>query len=454
MAGLYYYLRGAGGDKAKKSVIIRFQHNGNFERATKAKVAKKDFDEARGMVKPKVAGAAEENKKIDQVRSRFLQALEWIENSKLELNLDTFKAKYQALEKILSVVEKDSFQRNAQLSRDAVAEDLHAEIAKLEDKLEKARIKLKHILHPDWNGRLLSNAFDLYIKASRKDPLAVATIRNYNVTERLMERKYPGINVDELTKKHLEDLRDEWVKAGKANSSLNEHFIRLKAILKHYAEEVDPSLNLSQLMKVKAGTIVFDKRVIFLDAQELNALDRLVLDKPREQYIRDFFLLSCYTGLRHVDLHFSENKITSNKYLQLFAKKTKSIFSVPYLEHAEAIMERLNDNPYRKEYKKQWVGNFSDEVKQLFEKIPAMRKLEAVTLQDDSPEKPRWELISSKVGRKTFINICMLAGVSIDTVAHWVGHNTVEMIHKHYKDHNAIGDAEREKLNIAFQRTK
>ena len=94
MAGLSYYLRGAGDDTAKKTVVVRFRHNGNFDRATEAKVAKKDFDADAGLVKVKVDGAAELNKEINFVRSRFLDVLSQIENGKLELNLDTFKVKY------------------------------------------------------------------------------------------------------------------------------------------------------------------------------------------------------------------------------------------------------------------------------------------------------------------------------------------------------------------------
>lgn len=75
MAGLSYYLRGAGDDTAKKTVIIRFRHNGNFERAADAKVAKKDFDADAGMVKVNVDGAAELNKEIAFLRSRFLEGI-------------------------------------------------------------------------------------------------------------------------------------------------------------------------------------------------------------------------------------------------------------------------------------------------------------------------------------------------------------------------------------------
>lgn len=60
-------------------------------------------------------------------------------------------------------------------------------------------------------------------------------------------------------------------------------------------------------------------------------------------------------------------------------------------------------------------------------------------------------MITSKVGRKTFINICMLAGVASDTVADWVGHKDPTMIHQHYKDHKAISEQERKKLEESFE---
>lgn len=451
MAGLSYYLRGAGDDKAKKTVVIRFRHNGNFDRATEAKVAKKDFDADAGMVKVKVDGAAELNKEIAFVRSRFLEVLSQIENDKLEINLDTFKAKYLTLEEQLEVWAKDSVKRTVKLTYNALADDLYLEIARLEGELVEARRKLNTVLYPggEREARRLFNVFEAFLATKRGKALSDATKKNYRVTKRLVEREYPGIMVQELTQQHLDDLGDRYLGTNNRNSSLGEHYIRLKAVIRYFADEIDPTLDVRYLKKVKAKRAINDKPVIFLRPNELNALFYLELPDARQRYIRDLFLLSCYTGLRHVDLHFDEENVTVDDYIEVFARKTQHKFSVPYLSRAKEVMERLKFSGYV--YKPQLVGNYNTEVKEICALLPIFQGKKSVSLVPGSKKKERWEMITSKVGRKTFINICMLAGVASDTVADWVGHKDPTMIHQHYKDHKAISEQERKKLEESFE---
>ena len=451
MAGLSYYLRGAGDDTAKKTVVVRFRHNGNFDRATEAKVAKKDFDADAGLVKVKVDGAAELNKEINFVRSRFLDVLSQIENGKLELNLDTFKVKYLTLEKQLEVWAKDSHKRNVQLSYNAIADDLRLKIARLEGELDEARRKLNDILYPagEREARILSNVFEAFLATKRGKALSPATKKNYRVTKRLMEREFPGIMVQELTQQHLDDLGRTLPGYRQPYSSLGEHYIRLKAVIRYFADEIDPTLDVRYLKKVKAEPSINDKPVIFLRPNELDALFHAELPKARQRYIRDLFLLSCYTGLRHVDLHFDEDNITVDEYIEVFAQKTKHKFSVPYLSRAKEVMQRLKSSGYV--YKPQLVGNYTSEVKEICSLLPIFAALKSVSLVPGSAKKERWQMITSKVGRKTFINICMLTGVASDTVADWVGHKDPTMIHQHYKDHKAMSEQERKKLEDSFK---
>jgi integrase len=451
MAGLSYYLRGAGDDTAKKTVVVRFRHNGNFERVTEAKVAKKDFDADAGLVKVKVDGAAELNKKIDFVRSRFLDVLSQIENDKLELNLDTFKVKYLTLEKQLEVWAKDSHKHKVQLSHNAIADDLRLKIARLEGKLEKARRKLNDVLYPagEREARKLFNVFEAFLATKRGKALSVATKKNYQVTKRLVEREYPGIMVQELTQQHLDDLGERYLGTDNRNSSLGEHYIRLKAVIRYFADEIDPTLDVRYLKKVKAEPAINDKPVIFLRPNELDALFYAELPDARQRYIRDLFLLSCYTGLRHVDLHFDEENVTVDDYIEVFAQKTRHKFSVPYLSRAKEVMERLKFSDYV--YKPQLVGNYNTEVKEICALLPIFQGKKSVSLVPGSEKKAHWKMITSKVGRKTFINICMLTGVASDTVADWVGHKDPTMIHQHYKDHKAMSEQERKKLEDSFK---
>jgi integrase len=451
MAGLSYYVRGAGGDDAEKTVVVRFTHNGTFDRATEAKAKERDLDKKTGVVNLKVKGSAEKNKEIDRVRSRFLTVLGWIEKYKYELSLESFKTEYIKFEKNLAVVAADEWQHKAKVTRNSIADDLYLEIARLEGELVEARRKLNDVLYPggEREARLLSNVFGAFLKTKRGKALSEATKKNYGVTKRLMEREFPGVMVHELTKQLLDDLGERYLAMDNRDSSLGEHYIRLKAVVRYFADEIDPTLDVRYLKKVKAGASINDKPVIFLRPNELNALFYAELPKARQRYVRDLFLLSCYTGLRHVDLHFDEDNVTVDEYLEVFAQKTKHKFSVPYLSRAREVMQRLKSSDYV--YKPQLVGNYTAEVKAICSLLPVFKGEKPVSLVAGSEKKKRWEMITSKVGRKTFINICMLAGVASDVVADWVGHKDPTMIHQHYKDHKAMSEQARKILEDSFK---
>jgi integrase len=451
MAKLSYLLRGSGGDEVKKTVVVRFTHDGvTYDKRTEAKASKKDFDQDAGLVKIRVKGSAVENKKIDLVRSRFHETLKRLESWNLEPTVTNFKFKYEELLSQLVVTERN--ETKYALLRSLTADDLRMEIRQLEDQLEEKRVKLHNLLYPgtDRDERLFFETFQQYIDYSRANPLVKNTVDNWMKTKALIKRELPGAHVEDLNLKVLHDLRDRLVAKPLRNSTIYEHFIRIKASLRHFAKERDKTLDLDYLKDIQIGTIINDKPVIFLQPGELDALFDLPLRSLRLQHVRDRFLLSCYTGLRHVDLHFSEDSVTDDDYIQIFAAKTQRAFSVPYLVRAKELMERLKLNPYK--YDKQLVGNFSADIKLICQKLDIFQVQKPVSLKPDSEKKPRWKMISSKAGRKTFINICMVNGTPIDVVAKWVGHASIDMINEHYKDHRGISDVERDRLNQGFQR--
>ena len=98
------------------------------------------------------------------------------------------------------------------------------------------------LLYPRASERLPSHAFKMFLEQDRENKPSTATVKNYGVTGRLIEREFSNFRVEELTQKMLAGLRDKLVEAGGKNSAVEEHFIRLKAVLKQFQEVVDTVL--------------------------------------------------------------------------------------------------------------------------------------------------------------------------------------------------------------------
>jgi integrase len=450
MAEIVCYLRGTSKTKPKGTVTVRFTHNReHFERATKVRVTAKDFDEGAGRVKNRATGAAGYNDEIEVMRSRFQWALSRVVNDKLDPTAANIRDAYERL----LAIREPTLELNQKIAakHQSVADSLRADITSLKAQLAAKEQQLKQHLESDGeNEKLLVKLIERFVEGEREKPLARATIQNYTVLGNLIKRYLPTLRIDEVTDRVLIDLRNTLIKKGLANSSIREKFIQLKAVIKYFAEEYD--IDTRFLAKVKVAPGANDKPAIYLNPKELTELELLELPTPRARYVRDLFLLSCFTGLRHVDLHFSEAQIEDN-YLQMFGTKTERRFDLPFTEKARAILTRMVESGYN--YTPQLVGNYSNEVKAICALIPSFSKPVAISLRkpkpgEKIPTKPKHQFISSKVGRKTFINSCLIKGVRIEVVAEWVGHSNLEMINSHYSNKKAQSDAERHKVEAGF----
>jgi integrase len=443
MATFSYYLKGK---KQEKTVIVRLTHNKeHFERAAKAKVLAKDFDEASGKVKQKLANALELNKQIELVRSRIEEALDRVKKRQLEPSKANVSAAYAVLMDQVAVLDNNSVKLDS-FSK-GVEQDIRAAITKLEAELAAKKEELAaHIEMVSGKKRkLLMTLVGEYATAKREEPLATNTQKSYLVLKNLIKQHYPTLLINEVTANTLTSLRDTLSKGGMRNSSIGEVITRLKAVIKFFAKEHD--IDTRFLADVKAGAAIQDKPVINLEPAELTELENLDLQNSRQQYIRDLFLLSCYTGLRHVDLNFTEANV-QNGYLQFLASKTKRPVEVPFSAKASQIMARMQASSY--DYNPQHVGNFSKEVKDICSLIPLLNEHVAsslIPIGKSIPTAPKYSLISSKVGRKTFINNCLIKGVRIEVVAAWVGHASLDMITNHYSNKRVQSDSERSKID-------
>jgi integrase len=210
----------------------------------------------------------------------------------------------------------------------------------------------------------------------------------------------------------------------------------------HFAE--DEGLATGFLRKFKLVQELANDNVIFLSADEIEAIAALDIKAATLRQIQQQFLFACETGLRHSDLYITAANIVGEKLKVTTRKKQKTV-TIPLTERAKAILAGPTFP-----FKQFGINHYNKAVHQICKKVAALHVPVTVThysgAKTFTETRMKWELISSHVARKSAINNWLARGVRETVVADWAGHSDLKMLQKHYQNREAASRQEALKL--------
>ena len=197
-------------------------------------------------------------------------------------------------------------------------------------------------------------------------------------------------------------------------NTINKHHSRLRTVL-------NKAINEDLLVKspyTKFRLKHKKTRRDFLTSDELNQIkkydlsDNLSIDK-----VRDFFLFSCYTGLRFNDaLSLKMNDISEDdqgiKFISIMMHKTDDFVQVPLINEVQTIIEKYCDHPDR-----EVLGFVLPRISN--QKMNSYLKV----LADISGVK---KTITHHVARHTFATQALNRGIPIEVVQKLMGHTDIQ----------------------------
>jgi len=160
---------------------------------------------------------------------------------------------------------------------------------------------------------------------------------------------------------------------------------------------------------------------VYLEENELNLIQKARLVKPNHLLVRDLFILQCLTGLSYTDmmsLKRTDFKTDNNLHSWIIKprQKTGIISTIPILPAASAIIEKYSNS---KDSKKPLLNGYSiQKYNQYLNEIGDLIGLQ--------------KTLSSHVGRRTFGNIALGRGVSLNVVSKILGHSSTLITQKIY----------------------
>jgi len=197
-----------------------------------------------------------------------------------------------------------------------------------------------------------------------------------------------------------------------------------------------------------------DKKVIFLTIEEIRTLIATVIP-PEKQYlerVRDVFVFCCFTGLRHSDVYNLRRSDVKDDHIEVTTKKTADSLVIDLNDVSKKILEKYKDVDFPEDKVLPVISNqkMNDYLKELC-KIAGFNEEIRITTYKGSERIdqvfPKYELIGTHQGRKSFICNALAAGVPVNVVMKWTGHSDYKAMKPYIDVADSIKAREMNKLN-------
>jgi len=228
-----------------------------------------------------------------------------------------------------------------------------------------------------------------------------------------------------------DDFYDDYLKyllrdLNMSNNTVGNQIKNIKAFLnwtnrKGYPVQIDTS----RLKVFKEKPII-----VYLSQDELHKIHSLLLDVDnRLNKVRDLLILSCQTGLRISDLKRLGQEHIRDGVIKMKAHKNKNELTIPLRPEAAKILTKWNyDLPMISEPK------YNIYIKELCQ-LAGINSPSEVTVYQGGKKTykkvPKYQLVTSHIGTKTFITHCLEKGISPKVVSEMTG-KSVKTIIDHY----------------------
>lgn len=192
--------------------------------------------------------------------------------------------------------------------------------------------------------------------------------------------------------------------------------------------------------------------VTFLTWKELMNLYNLPIEKKYLEQVRDIFCFCCFSGLRYSDVHNLRWSNIKKDTIDIITIKTNDSLSIDLNNYSNAILDKyrnanLDDNKCFPVISNQKMNDYLKELGQLakmneretFVSWQGAKRIEETFF--------KWEILTTHVGRKTFVTNAVFFNIPAETIMEWTGHKDHEVFKKYYKIQREQMQREMNKFN-------
>lgn len=198
-----------------------------------------------------------------------------------------------------------------------------------------------------------------------------------------------------------------------------------------------------------------NKNIIFLDWEELTHLYSLEILSHKQylERVRDVFCFCCFTSLRYSDVYNLRRSDIKKDVIEITTIKTSDRLLIDLNDYSRAILKKYKDIPYQDDKALPVISNqkMNDYLKELGELAgfnEPIRQVYFIGNERKEEVLPKYALLGTHAGRRTFICNALALGVPAQVVMKWTGHSD----YKAMKPYIDIAERTRKEAMSVFNR--
>lgn len=172
------------------------------------------------------------------------------------------------------------------------------------------------------------------------------------------------------------------------------------------------------------------KQIIFLNRDELTKIINVKIPKSKLylERVRDVFLFQCFTGLRYSDVENLRKSDIKHNRIEITTVKTTDNLVIELNKRSKEILDKYQDfepDSFRAlpVITNQKMNEYLKELAQLADISEPVRKTYFKGNKRIDEILPKWQVLTSHAGRRTFICNALSLGIPPQVVMKWTGHS-------------------------------
>ena len=212
------------------------------------------------------------------------------------------------------------------------------------------------------------------------------------------------------------------------NTTIRKDIVMLKVVIRYaYRKRYH---NNSMFEAYRPALKSAPRKVVFFNKKELEHLEKLEIPATKLYLVRtrDVFLFQCYTGIRFSDLANLRKCDVHDKYIEITTIKTVDSLRIELNTHSKAILKKyapfdFPDGKALPVVSNQKMNTYLHELCKLAGFDEPIRITYYRGNERFDEIKPKYKVIGTHTGRRSFICNALGMGISPQVVMKWTGHS-------------------------------